>query len=223
MYVGAEIVPNAVTAAPPPSIWAVLSSAPYSWPPLIASMLVALTEPAATLPMAVPSSPASVTVSLSSSSYCTTVSVSSPTLPATSSSWDLFTASVSSVPAATLVIWRSLPALPTDTLLSRSAIEPAPKATLFRPSALEPAPSAVAPSASANALSPSDLLLSPPAPAFQTIAVTASFFDPAPSQNADEPVTLYRASFCPNNVMPPLPMPTRNSTCRERLNFIVAI
>src|SRR3546814_13623490 len=177
MYVGAEIVPNAVTAAPPPSIWAVLSSAPYSWPPLIASMLVALTEPAATLPMAVPSSPASVTVSLSSSSYCTTVSVSSPTLPATSSSWDLFTASVSSVPAATLVTWRSLPALPTDTLLSRSAIEPAPKATLLRPYELEPAPSAVAPSAVANAPSPSDVLLSPldqpfpqPAVAYPTVA-----------------------------------------------------
>src|SRR3546814_20920951 len=118
--------------------------------------------------MAVPASPASGTVSLSSSSYCTTVSVSSPTLPATSSSWDLFTASVSSVPAATLVIWRSLPALPTDTLFSRSAIEPAHKDTLFRPSALDPAPSAVAPSPTANALPPSHVLLSLPDHATQT-------------------------------------------------------
>src|SRR3546814_13213691 len=45
-------------------------------------------------------------------------SVLSAVLP-TSSSCALFTASVSSVPAATLVIWRSLPALPPDTLLSQ--------------------------------------------------------------------------------------------------------
>ncbi len=44
-------------------------------------------------------------------------------------SWATFTASVSAVPAATLVIWRSLPAEPTDTVFARSATEPAPKAT----------------------------------------------------------------------------------------------
>src|SRR3546814_7830803 len=90
---------------------------------------------------------------------------------ATSCSCARFTASVSSVPAATLVIWRSLPSLPTETLLSRPAIEPAPRATLSRPLASEPAPSAVAPSAVANAHSPSDVLLSPLAQLFQPHAV----------------------------------------------------
>src|SRR3546814_18483797 len=91
---------------------------------------------------------------------------------ATSCSCARFTASVSSVPAATLVTWRSLPAPPTDTLLSRSAIEPAPQATLFRPSALEPAPSAVAPSAVAHPRSPRAVLLSPPDQMFHPIALT---------------------------------------------------
>src|SRR3546814_16669335 len=61
---------------------------------------------------------------------------------ATSCSCDRFTASVSSVPAATLELWRSLPALPTDTLLSRSAIEPAPRATLLSAPAMQFAPTA---------------------------------------------------------------------------------
>jgi hypothetical protein len=50
---------------------------------------------------------------------------------ATSFNCATFTASVSSVPAATLAIWRSSPAAPTETVFSRSASEPAPSATLL--------------------------------------------------------------------------------------------
>ncbi|MNM87954.1 hypothetical protein D3C81_1001490 [compost metagenome] len=55
----------------------------------------------------------------------------------------MFTASVASVPAATLVIWRSAPSLPTDTLPSRSAMEPAPSATELVLPASAPVPMAV--------------------------------------------------------------------------------
>src|SRR3546814_11350814 len=54
-----------------------------------------------------------------------------------------FTASVSSVPAATLVTWRSLPASPTDPLLIRSATEHAPNAPLLHDLAYDPQPRAV--------------------------------------------------------------------------------
>ena len=54
-----------------------------------------------------------------------------------------FTASVSVVPAAMLVIWRSLPALPTDTVFSRSATESEPNATLLVADADDLVPSAV--------------------------------------------------------------------------------
>ena len=48
------------------------------------------------------------------------------------------------VPAATLVMRRSLPTAPTDTVLARSATEPWPNATELSALALAPAPSAVA-------------------------------------------------------------------------------
>ncbi|EDM5313038.1 hypothetical protein CSR63_13710 [Salmonella enterica subsp. enterica serovar Weltevreden] len=44
-------------------------------------------------------------------------------------SWPTFTASVSAVPGATLMICRSLPAEPTEIELTRSTTEPAPSAT----------------------------------------------------------------------------------------------
>src|SRR5690606_16312982 len=63
----------------------------------------------------------------------------------------LLTASVASVPAATLVTWRSLPVLPTETVLARSATEPWPSATELSPDAVAPRPIAVAPAPLATA------------------------------------------------------------------------
>ena len=54
-----------------------------------------------------------------------------------------------SVPAATLTIWRSLPAAPTETVLATLATEPVPIATEFDALALAPWPIAVAPVAPA--------------------------------------------------------------------------
>src|SRR5262249_49599663 len=64
------------------------------------------------------------------------------------------TASVSCVPAATLVIWRSLPTEPTDTVLARSAIEPLPKAIELTVIAMAPLPMAIAFDALATAIGP---------------------------------------------------------------------
>src|SRR5262245_21095284 len=61
----------------------------------------------------------------------TKYSVTPSIVDTTESSCALFTASVASVPAATLVSWRSAPAEPIDTELPRSATEYAPSATLF--------------------------------------------------------------------------------------------
>lgn len=47
------------------------------------------------------------------------------------------------MPAATLVMRRSLPGEPTDTVFGWVAIEPAPRATELAPMALDPKPSAV--------------------------------------------------------------------------------
>ncbi len=66
--------------------------------------------------------------------------------------WPTFTASLSSVPAATLTIWRvnlfpsilGTPA-PTDTVLSRSATEPKPNATALLAPALDVVPIATEP------------------------------------------------------------------------------
>ena len=53
------------------------------------------------------------------------------TRPSTVLSWATFTASVSAVPAARFVSWRSLPALPMERVLSRLATELAPSAMLL--------------------------------------------------------------------------------------------
>jgi hypothetical protein len=58
-------------------------------------------------------------------------------------SWSTLTASVPSVPAATLVIWRSAPTEPTEIVLSRSATEYEPSAALLAPVAKLYAPRAV--------------------------------------------------------------------------------
>ncbi|MOA09236.1 hypothetical protein D3C78_1290540 [compost metagenome] len=89
-----------------------------------------------------------------------------------------FTASVSAVPAATLVIWRSAPALPTETVLARSATELAPRATEFFALAvtLEPLPIATELSPAALALVPTAMLLLPLATA------------PAPPETASVPL-----------------------------------
>jgi hypothetical protein len=63
---------------------------------------------------------------------------------ATASSCPRFTASLISVPLATLVTCRLLTALPTDTVLARSATEPPPSATLPAAEALALTPTAVA-------------------------------------------------------------------------------
>jgi hypothetical protein len=90
----------------------------------------------ALLPVA--SAPASLSSLPVAWKYFAVVSATS----ATSCSWATFTASLSSVPAATLVIWRDRPEawLPTDTVSTRSAYEPAPRATLptATAAALEP-------------------------------------------------------------------------------------
>ncbi|CAJ0809165.1 hypothetical protein LMG19083_04865 [Ralstonia psammae] len=67
---------------------------------------------------------------------------------------DMFTASVGITPAATLVIWRSLPAVPTDTVLARVATELAPRATELSATALAPAPRATALLPEASELAP---------------------------------------------------------------------
>ncbi|EDM5313037.1 hypothetical protein CSR63_13705 [Salmonella enterica subsp. enterica serovar Weltevreden] len=59
-------------------------------------------------------------------------------------SWSTFTASVPSVPAATLATCRSAPLSPTDTVLSRSATEPEPNAAELLPVAFELLPTATA-------------------------------------------------------------------------------
>src|SRR3546814_2948128 len=80
--------------------------------------------PGATLAMLVPPSPARVRVDLSSSSYFTAPARPASTFSSAALNWPRLTASVSCVPAATLVTCRSLPALPTETLSTRSATEP---------------------------------------------------------------------------------------------------
>src|SRR5215813_13584275 len=57
-------------------------------------------------------------------------------------SWLTLTASVGLMPAATLVMRRSLPGAPTDTVFARLAIEPLPSATELGAVADAPAPSA---------------------------------------------------------------------------------
>lgn len=64
------------------------------------------------------------------------------------------TASIASLPSATLTIWRSLPAASTETLFSRSATEPWPSATLRSALAWLSAPSAVARSPDALLIAP---------------------------------------------------------------------
>jgi hypothetical protein len=73
---------------------------------------------------------------------------------ATAFNWPKLTASVGFVPAATLVILRSLPVEPTDTIFSPTATEPAPSATEFLPLAVARLPSAVALSPDASACAP---------------------------------------------------------------------
>ena len=71
MYVGAFSLPFSSTVVPPPSASATLCAVPCSCEPLIASLLSALTLPAATFVSVVPVLPASVTLSFVSLSYAT--------------------------------------------------------------------------------------------------------------------------------------------------------
>ncbi|MDT4860425.1 hypothetical protein FQZ97_949860 [compost metagenome] len=127
-----------------------------------------------------------------------------------------FTASVSAVPAATLVIWRSAPAEPTETVLARSATELAPRATEFFSLALEPLPIATEFSPAALALVPTAMLLLP-------LAV-----DPAPPATASVPVAFGFGSllvlFTWN--MPSVPLlilVTRLSISPTRLSILVTL
>ena len=102
MYVGAFSLPFSSTVVPPPSASATLCAVPCSCEPLTASVLSALTLPAATFVSVVPFSPFSVTLSFATLSYDT----ASGFIPPSTSliafvSCSTFTASVLALPCAT--------------------------------------------------------------------------------------------------------------------------
>src|SRR5471032_2103181 len=153
--------------------------------PLIASLLVALTSPLATLWIAVPFEPSSVTESFVVPSYATNAFVTAPvesTIAPASVNFLTFTASISTVPAATL--WICVPSVPFS--VTESLVVPSYATNAF---VTAPVESTIAPAsvncltftASISTLSAATLWICVPSVPFR---VTESFVVPSYATNA---------------------------------------